>query len=166
MKTIERRNGAKREVQRQADFLGLPINIEIEAGDTKSGIGDEGEAWEKTYDVPYGEIDGTLALSDGDPVDVYLGSFATPEARVYVVHQQRKSGEFDEDKVMLGFRDAMEAMHAYQRHGPPWGFGSMDDMTLDEFVNGYLASNRPLPAAVHPNTAGDREALGSARYGS
>lgn len=164
-----------KDVKRSTTFRGLPISIEIEVGETRSGVGLEGEKWSKTYDVAYGEVDKTLAPTDGDPVDVYLGPLAgdanraTPglEARadlVFVVHQLRKDGSPDEDKVMLGFWDAMDAALAYRRHGPPWGFGTMDVMTWDQFVHGYLAANRA--PEVGPETAGGREALGAARYGS
>lgn len=154
-------------VKRRVSFLGLPVNIEIEAGETRSGIGDEGEKWEKTYAVPYGEIDKTIAPTDGDPVDVYLGPHDIPEAKVYVVHQLRKDGSPDEDKVMLGFASGPIAKLGYELHGPPWGFGSMDEMTLDQFVHGYLAANR-APALRGPlhNTAAARQALGQERYGS
>lgn len=153
-------------VKRRTSFLGLPVNIEIEAGETRSGIGDEGEKWEKTYAVPYGEIDKTIAPTDGDPVDVYLGA-EDAAAKVYVVHQLRKDRSADEDKVMLGFPGPAVARAAYELHGPPWGFGSMDEMTLDQFVHGYLAANR-APALRGPlhNTAAARQALGQERYGS
>lgn len=128
---------------RAADFRGLPINVEIEAGQTKSGIGEDGRPWQKTYSVPYGEVKKTMALSDGDPVDVYLGP--SPEATmVYVVHQLRRDGSYDEDKCMLGFASSGEAVRAYKQHGPPWGFGTMDTMTFDQFRHGYLASNRKI----------------------
>lgn len=157
----------EKEVKRRTSFLGLPINVEIEAGETRGGVGEEGEKWEKTYAIPYGEIDKTLALTDGDPVDVYLGPLEMPEADVYVVHQLRKDGSPDEDKVMIGFISASEAADAYRLHGPPWGFGSMDCMTLDAFVTGYLASNRaPAQAQLHNTTAAAREAAGKVRYGT
>ncbi len=153
-------------VKRRTSFLGLPINVEIDAGDTKSGINEAGEKWETTYLIPYGEIDRTLALSDGDPVDVYLGPFELQDVPVFVVHQLKKDGSFDEDKVMLGFPGAAEAADAYRMHGPPWGFGMMDTMSFDQFVHGYLASNRASEHLEISNTSAGRAALGKARYGT
>lgn len=128
---------------RTVNFQGLPIKIEIDKGDTRSGVGEGGEEWEKTYTVPYGEIPQSRALSDGDPVDVYIGP--NPSAPlVYVVHQLRRDGSYDEDKCMLGFSSAGEAVLAYKQHGPPWGFGTMDILTFDQFRHGYLASNRRM----------------------
>lgn len=128
---------------RVVNFYSLPISVEIEAGQTKSGTGEDGKPWSKTYAFPYGEILGTHALSDGDPVDVYLGK--DPMSRwVYVVHQLRRDGEYDEDKVLLGFSSEGEAVNCYKQHGPPWGLGSVDRMTFDNFLHGYLASNRKM----------------------
>lgn len=117
--------------------------MEIDIGQTKSGIGEDGKRWIKKYSVPYGEITSSHATSDGDPVDVYLGSNPS-STMVYVVHQLKRNGKFDEDKCMLQFSSQGEAIAAYKSHGPSWGFGSCDTMTIDQFVHGYLASNRKL----------------------
>lgn len=129
---------------RAVQFHGLPVSIEIEAGQTKSGIDPtSGESWERKYTVPYGEIPSSRSLADGDGVDVYLAS-RDPYALVYVVHQRKFTGEFDEDKVILGARSADEAERIYRAHGPSWGWIGMDVMSWDNFERGYLASNRKL----------------------
>jgi hypothetical protein len=128
---------------RTVDFQGIPLKIEIEVGDTKSGIGEDGKRWEKTYAFPYGEIPSSKTLADGDGVDIYLGS-SPLSPMVYVIHQLKRDGSYDEDKCMLGFQSSGEAIHAYKSHGPTWGFGTMDTMTVDQFRSGYLASNRKL----------------------
>ena len=128
---------------RTVSFKGLPVKIEIEVGETKSGVGEDGKVWSHTYKVPYGEIPSSRALSDGDGVDVYLGKDLAADT-VYVIHQLKRDGSYDEDKVMLGFPSDGEAILAYKQHGPPWGFGTVDRMTFDQFRNGYLASNRKL----------------------
>lgn len=153
----------RKEHKRRTAFLGLELLIEIEKGERVSGTGDEGERWEKVYAVPYGEVARTKG-DDGDPVDVYLGPFDTPKVPVFVVHQLRKDGTPDEDKVMLGFPGAAEARDAYELHGPPWGFGSMDQMTWDQFVHGYLAACRAAGPQLYDSAAA-REARGHARYG-
>lgn len=133
-----------RPVLRTVDFHGIPVSIEFDKGDTKRGVGEYGNLWTQTYEVPYGEIPGSRTLADGEGVDVYLG----PEwdaPMVFVVHQLKRDGRtFDEDKVMLGFANMDAAVEAYKDHGPEWGFGSCDAMTVDEFLNGYLASNRKI----------------------
>lgn len=137
----ERYSNTKRPVKRTVDWNGLPLSIEIEVGDTKSGVDESGKAWSHTYEVPYGEIPSSRSLADGDGVDIYLGPDPLSPL-VYIVHQRKMDGNFDEDKCMLGFRSECEALYAYKIHGPSWGFGSLDTLTVDQFLHGYLASNR------------------------
>jgi hypothetical protein len=132
-----RKYGNSRPVLRSTSFQGVPISIEIEAGECVVGNG-----WEKTYTIPYGEIPNSATLADGEGVDVYVG----PDPRsdlVVVVHQNRRDGLYDEDKVLLGFASERDAVQCYFDHGPEWGFGSSETMTFDQFKNGYLAANRP-----------------------
>ena len=134
-----------RPVVRTVDWHGLQISVEFDKGQTKKGIGAYGEVWENTYKYPYGEIPDSRTLADGEGVDVYLGDDKKAEF-VYVVHQLKRNGKFDEDKVMLDFPDEKSAIKAYKQHGPKWGFraGNLDTMTVENFLNGYLASNRRL----------------------
>jgi hypothetical protein len=131
-----RKYGNARETRRMTQFRGLPIRIEIEAGEFVKG-----KDWQRHYKYAYGEIPNSHALSDGDPVDVYIGPFGQGDS-VTVVHQTHRDGTYDEDKVMLGFASERDAVQCYFDHGPEWGFGSAETMTFDQFVNGYLAANR------------------------
>lgn len=153
-----------RPTKRRIDFLGLPIAVEIEVGEDKRGHDSQGREWSHTYAYPYGEIEQTLG-ADGDCVDVYLGDIEDAQAPVFVVHQLNRDGTPDEDKVMLGFPNPFAAQLAYREHGPDWGFGSMDTMTLDEFKHGYLAAAR-LPQTRLYDTAAARDSAGRSRYGS
>lgn len=137
----QRRYTNARPSLRVVNFQGLPIKVEIEIGEVKSGVDEGGNIWSHKYTVPYGEVPSSKTLADGDGVDVYLGP--DPLAHmVYVIHQSKLNGSYDEDKVMLGFASSGDAVLAYKQHGPTWGFGSMDTMTFDQFLHGYLASNR------------------------
>lgn len=131
-----RKYGNSRPVKRSTAFQGIPVSIEIEIGEHIIGNG-----WEKTYTVPYGEIPNSATLADGEGVDVYIGPLPQSDV-VVVVHQNKRDGTYDEDKVFLGFAGERDAVAAYVKHGPEWGLGSVDVMTVDEFKNGYLASNR------------------------
>ena len=131
---------SQRRILRRTQFQGLPINVEIEPGQTKSGVGPDGTLWSHVYKYPYGEVGGSEG-ADGDAVDCYIGP--NLEAKnVYVIHQLDHRGQYDEDKVFLGFESSQEAEQAYLDHGPAFGFGTMEIMTLNHFRNGYLASNR------------------------
>jgi hypothetical protein len=133
-----------RDTKRTTEYAGIPIGIEIDEGDVKSGIDDLGEKWSHQYEFPYGEIPGTMG-ADGDPVDVYLGVLSEASAPdVFVVHQLRRDGSYDEDKCFLGFEKAADAEQAYRDHGPDFGFGYLDAMSLEDFKTQYLNDNSAL----------------------
>ena len=121
-------------------FCDLEIAIEFEPGDQKTC--DNGDVVD--YDDFYGEVVGTQALADGDPVDVYLSEDAhgNDDRPVFIIHQLKKDKSYDEDKVFLGFPDEAAATKCYETSGPPWGFGSLETMTWDQFLNGYLKGAR------------------------
>jgi len=119
----------------KTDFQGLPISIENRAGsyrhwkDPRSG--DSGKT--KQF-YPYGYIKGTLGL-DGDEVDVYLGPDKKSE-KVFIITQHRlpEFEKVDEQKVMLGFRDALSAKTAYLQHFDDASFfGNMKELTMYDF---------------------------------
>ena len=64
----------------------------------------------------YGEIENTVGI-DGEPVDVYVGPENASEL-VVVVHQPLDGvpGTYDEDKVMLGFATADDAVACFRQH--------------------------------------------------
>lgn len=127
-------------VKRQKTVDGLLMKIELEPGDERSGTNPEGKSWTKTMTVAYGHIPRTVG-DDGETVDVYLKEDGKFE-NVYVVKQKKKDGSHDEDKCMVGFDSKDAAKDAYEKHGPPWGYGSLTEYSWDEFKNDYLAERR------------------------
>lgn len=124
-------------------FQGMTIQVENPKGSVRKGIDKvTGEPWQTKMLYPYGEIENSRGM-DGDPVDVYVGPNKGAKF-AYVVHQlDPNTGEFDEDKVMLGFTDAMEAKQAYCQHYDDQGkkfFGSMSTVPMDVFKKKVLAS--------------------------
>lgn len=140
--SFEKRGGA---VKRQKTIEGLLMKIELEPGDVRKGTNDKGEKWEKKMYVAYGHIPRTIG-DDGETVDIYLKEDGKFE-NVYVVHQLKKDGSHDEDKCMVGFESKDEAKSAYEKHGPPFGFGSLTEYTWDEFQDDYLAERSTEKAA-------------------
>jgi len=140
--SFEKRGGA---VKRQKTIKGLCMKLELEPGDIRSGTSPEGKKWEKKMSLAYGHIPKTVG-DDGETVDIYLkedGAFD----HVYVVRQKKRDGSHDEDKCMVGFDSKDAAKDAYEKHGPEWGFGSLKELTWDEFVDDYL-SERALEKAA------------------
>ena len=106
-------------------FQGIPIDIEVKAGQTRTGTNRQGKSWSRVLSYHYGEIRGTRGV-DGDPIDVYVG--ANPLAPMaFVIHQRVQHsgdedsptlGTYDEDKVFLGFSTKASAMRAYLENTP------------------------------------------------
>lgn len=138
----QRRAGS---VKRKVMHGEIPVWIEYDAGDVKRGKSRTGEAWERKMQASYGFIPGTRG-ADGEPVDVYLGG--NPSRSVYVVSQLVPGSGFDEEKVMLGFPNAQQAEAMYRAHMPNNGakhFGGMREMSVGEFEDEYLRSDRASP---------------------
>lgn len=131
---VEKRAGA---VKRQKTIKDICFKLELEPGDVRSGTSPEGKKWEKKMSLAYGYIPKTVG-DDGETVDVYLKEDGTFE-HVYVVRQKKRDGSHDEDKCMVGFTSKDEAKDAYEKHGPEWGFGSLEEYTWEEFQDDYLS---------------------------
>lgn len=118
------------------NFRGLLIYVENASGTWRTGPG-----WKTLMKVPYGEFARSLG-TDGDKLDVYVGPDRNCE-NVFIVHQNHvrgpKKGEYDEDKVMLGFNTAAQAKKAYLAHyDSPKFFRSMTTMAFPLFKKALL----------------------------
>lgn len=122
-------------------WQGLTIAIEHPEGTVREGVDETGKPWRTVFRYAYGEILGTLGL-DGDPVDVFIGSYSdAPE--VYVVQQmKRKQWDTpDEQKCMINFASEDEAKAAYLQHyDDARFFGGITAMPVEEFVTKVRAT--------------------------
>jgi hypothetical protein len=121
-------------VKRVTRFADIPVHVEYDKGDTKRYA--DGNS--RFYHVPYGFIPGTTG-ADGEPIDVYLGAY--PAHKAYVVNQMKPDGSFDEEKVMLGFRNSAVAEAIYRSHYPKNAegqFGGIRELGLEQFHAEYL----------------------------
>lgn len=102
-------------LQGHTEVQGIPVAIENRKGSVRKGKDKDGHEWRTKMKHPYGYIVGTKG-ADGEPVDAYVGpDKEAPKA--YVVHQHKPDGTgYDEDKVMLGFKDKTEARKAFLKH--------------------------------------------------
>lgn len=115
------------------EFAGFLINIENPAGTIRMGTDKKGKEWRIDMQYDYGFIN-RVKGEDGEGLDVYLG--ANEDAKnVYIVRQVvPDTGEYDEDKIMLGFDSEKEAKEAYLLHYSSEDFfGSMDTVTMSKF---------------------------------
>ena len=128
-------------------FNGLVVNVENPAGTVRYGIGDDGHQWQTKMQYDYGFIR-RVTGSDGEGLDVYIGPNEDAE-NVFVVHQvDPDSGEYDEDKVMLGFDSPEQAKQGYLVHyDRPDFFGKMSVLPFREFEQ-VIVSNKPCQTIV------------------
>jgi hypothetical protein len=111
------------------------LQIETPAGGTRTGTGEDGKPFSRTMKHDYGYIDG-LAGRDGGSMDVLVGEGAgNPMRPVFVVHQKKADGSFDEHKVLVGFANRADAVRAYMSEYPKgWhGLGQVEQFSTAEF---------------------------------
>ncbi len=115
------------------EFQGLKIFIENPSGSVREGTSKAGVKWRTEMKNDYGYVKRTEGV-DGDHVDVFIGPNDKAEY-VYVVHQVKPAtGEYDEDKCMLGFDSSAAAKKAYLAHyDTPKFFGAMTTVPLSLF---------------------------------
>jgi hypothetical protein len=91
---------------------GLDVTLENPRGAIRRGVDEHGEPWQVRMPDHYGYIRRTEG-ADGDHVDAYVGKSGK---RHFVIDQlDHRTGEFDEHKVMLNYKDEAAATDAYRR---------------------------------------------------
>ena len=115
------------------NVLGFNITVENPKGSYRRGKDNNGKEWKVKMQNHYGYFTKTKG-KDGDHIDVFVGKHLDSE-KVFVVDQVNLKGEFDESKVMLGFRNAKEAKNAYlSNYSKGWrGFKEITGVSLDTF---------------------------------
>lgn len=128
--------GKSKQVRR---WFGLDLHIENPAGSIRLW---PGGYTQMLYD--YGEIRKTEG-DDGDLIDVYVGPNPATAREVYVVHQLAAPNfmVYDEAKVFIGFKSAIDAKLAYEAHYTnPAFFGGMETFPVGDFIRHIKATGR------------------------
>ena len=131
---------------------GMQIAIENPAG-SKRCYTDE-KTGEKKYNVMknhYGYFNVTKGR-DGDAVDVFIGPHIEDFETIYCVDQKNKHGEFDETKVMLGFKSKEAAKNAYlSNYSSDWkGFMYITGVPVNVFKKWlYRGRKQRIPFAKY-----------------
>lgn len=138
---------------KKTTFQGLAIVIENPAGSIRRGKDKvTGKPWQVVMPYAYGYFDKTEGI-DGDEVDVFTGPNKNAKF-AYVVHQlDKNTGEWDEDKVMLGFDDAMTAKAAYFKSYdlPDKFYGTVETIPMQDFKV-KLKKTKADPTMIHAST--------------
>lgn len=122
---------------------GLDVSIENPKGSVRKYSGGE-----RRMRDHYGYIRGTEGR-DGDHVDAFIGEH--PESdRVFVIDQLDRNGGFDEHKVLIGYRNRLDAVRAYKRNfQADWKVGPVTEMGVDEFKTWLREGDTKAP--LKPN---------------
>lgn len=113
---------------------GFEITIENPKGSIRKYKDESGKEGRNVMKNHYGYFTRTLG-KDGDAVDVFIGPIVKDIENVYVVDQNDKDGNFDESKVMLGFKSKKEAKQAYlSNYSKSWkGFRAITEVPKETF---------------------------------
>ena len=112
---------------------GLTLEVETRAGDWRKGVDMNGNKWRSKMPFDYGFIHG-IDGADGDELDVFIGPDVAGGKLFRITQNNPLTGEYDEDKIMMGFRDAITAERAYRSaYDKDWGgFGGIREVSLDK----------------------------------
>lgn len=113
--------------------MGMPISIETAKGNFRRYKNEDGTEGKTEMKNHYGYFKNTSGNGkDGDAVDVFIGPNVEDCEMVYVVDQNNREGEFDESKVMLGFKSIEDAKDAYlSNYSKDWkGFRDITGVSL------------------------------------
>lgn len=111
------------------------VHVETAAGQERSGANEDGTPWTRIMRHDYGYLKGVPGR-DGGSMDVLLGENPeNPVRPVFVIDQKNGAGEFDEHKVLVGFKNQRDAERAYLSEYPRgWqGMGAVHQMSGADF---------------------------------
>jgi hypothetical protein len=130
------------------EFQGLPIAVENVPGSVRKGVTETGKRWKTIMQLPYGYIEDTKG-ADGEEIDAYVGPDETADT-AYVVHQKNpNTGEYDEDKVMLGFSSKRDAKESFLAHyDDPEFLGPISPVPMDKLKRLVAAKKRLVKIAA------------------
>lgn len=121
-------------IKKKIKVQGVPICLEWLKGETREYKKGGVVKYKRLMEADYGYIPGTVD-SDGEELDVYVGP--DREARnAHVIRQMKKTGGFDEHKVMVGYSSKSAAKASYIHHmgGTPERFGGMHSIPMSSLV--------------------------------
>lgn len=124
---------------------GMKITIETPKGTVRNYHNSDGTTSSIKLKNHYGYFKDTQGNGkDGDAVDVFLGPHIDKFENIFVIDQNNIQGEFDESKVMLGFKTKEEAKQAYlSNYSPKWkGFKSITEVTIPIFKKWLYRGNK------------------------
>jgi len=135
------------------EFRGIPVVIQWPKGSTRVGERKDGTPFKTEMKADYGYIPDTVASGDEERLDVYIGPDKNAEY-AYAIEQGRKdTGEFDEYKIMLGFKTLEDAEEMYEYH--LGGDADVEAVDVSEIPFDYLFDH--VTAEIQDDEEQERE---------
>ncbi len=121
-------------IKKKIRIQGIPVWLEWLKGETRQYKKGGVVKYERHMEADYGYIPGTLD-SDGEELDVYVGPDKGAK-KAFVIRQLKKTGGFDEHKIMLGYSSKAAAKASYVHHmgGTPERFGGMASVPTSSLI--------------------------------
>lgn len=121
-------------IKKKIKVQGVPICLEWLKGETREYKKGGVVKYSRLMEADYGYIPGTVD-SDGEELDVYVGPDRDAK-NAYVIRQMKKTGGFDEHKVMIGYisKSAAKASYVHHMGGTPEHFGGMQTIPISSLV--------------------------------
>lgn len=114
-------------------YQGIPIAVENRKGDTRSGTDRDGKPWRVTMGGHYGEIVNGGTDNTREKRDVYVLDKGDASEAHIIGQLHPDSGEFDEEKIILGASSQDEAVRFYKgQYDRPGFFGGCCTLSLGE----------------------------------
>jgi predicted GNAT family acetyltransferase len=121
----------------------MPVTIEYPRGAKRPYTTAEGVKGEREMPDHYGYFKGTEG-ADGMHVDVLLGEHPASEKN-YVVDHLGADGNFEQHKVLSGYRSQLEAVRAYKKAYPERKVGPIKEMSPSELKSWLKDGNTKKP---------------------
>lgn len=121
-------------IKKKVKVQGVPVWLEWLKGETREYKKGGVVKYSRLMKADYGYIPGTVD-SDGEELDVYLGPDRSAK-NAYVIRQMKRTGGFDEHKVMIGYSSKSAAKASYTEHMShcPECFGGMQAIPMSSLI--------------------------------
>ncbi|UXQ88860.1 ClpP protein [Tenacibaculum phage Larrie] len=126
----------------KVNIFGITVCIENPKDSHRVGLNEDGSEWKIKMNNTYGFIENTIG-ADGEEIDIFLGDKLDVVNKVFIINQNDKNGDFDEEKVMFGFESEKDAKESYlSNYEKGWSrIGSIDTVSYLDFIKMIFASN-------------------------
>lgn len=142
----------KKEPKSKKDSV-LPIVLEYEVGETRSGISDDGTPWSVEMPCGYGYLEGVPGL-DGDDADVLV--VGEDNGTIFVVEHRFSDGALDEYKAVIGVNTVGEAINLYNEvYGPVANYGKVHPVPSADIVKWLTESVEEIAENEDSNSRTD-----------